>query len=72
MKYTTDGKKMTEVLDEIKDLDKLLTERISDMHEVRGMMQARHAYIFYRERLWRIKDMLLESLTEVPEKQKKP
>jgi hypothetical protein len=72
MKYTTDNKKMTAVLDDIKDLDKLLTERIADLHEIKGMMQARHAYVLYRERLWGIKESLLSALTEVPEKPKKP
>ena len=68
MKYTADNKKMTAVLDNINDLDKLLTDRIVELHKMEGMMQARHVYIFYRERLWGIKDLLLKSLDEVPEK----
>jgi len=40
----------------IHELDKLLTERISDMHDVKGYMQARHAYVLYRARLWEIRD----------------
>lgn len=65
MNYTTDNKKITEVLDQIEDLNNLLTERIADLHEGKGMMQARHAYVFYRERLWGIKEALLDALTEV-------
>lgn len=42
--------------EEIRELDKLLTDRISDMHDVKGYMQARHAYVLYRERLWKIRD----------------
>jgi hypothetical protein len=72
MKYTTDNKKITEVLDEIDFLSKLFNDRISDMHEVKGTMQARHAYILYRKLLWEIKESLLNALTEVPEKPKKP
>ncbi len=47
-----------EALEKAEDLSKLLTERIADLHEVKGMMQARHAYIFYRKVLWEIRDSL--------------
>ena len=46
----------------IDELDNLLTERISDLHEIKGMMQSRHAYIFYRERLWQIRGKMRESV----------
>ena len=72
MKYTTDNKKITEVLEEIDYLRKLFDDRISDMHGIQGMMQARHAYILYRKLLWEIKESMLNALTEVPEKSKKP
>jgi len=38
-----------------KELEDLLTDRISDCHEIKGMMQCRHAYIFYRKLLQEIK-----------------
>lgn len=42
----------------LNDLSKLLDERIVDLHEVKGGMQARHAYIFYRKHVWDAMDAL--------------
>lgn len=44
-----------EMNEDFKELEDLLTERISDMYEIKGMMQARHAYIYYRSLLYNIK-----------------
>jgi len=49
-----------ETIELIKELDDLLTERIEDFYQVKGMVQARHAYIFYRKLLWEIKEILLK------------
>ena len=49
------SKDVNEVFENIGELESLLTERISDLHEIKGMMQARHAYIFYRKLLYKIK-----------------
>ena len=38
-----------EILDE---LVSLLNQRVSDLYEVKGMAQSRHAYIFYRSKVW--------------------
>jgi len=51
----------TNIEEKIKELDDLLTERISELHEIKGMMQARHAYIFYRKLLWEIRDLVFKS-----------
>jgi len=29
-----------------------LDDRVSDLHQVKGGMQARHCYIFYRGQVW--------------------
>lgn len=50
--------KIDNALEQIAELDNLLTDRISDMHEIKGLMQARHVYIFYRKLLWDIRDTL--------------
>jgi hypothetical protein len=34
------------------DLSKLLDDRVEDLYKVKGGMQARHAYMFYREKVW--------------------
>jgi chromosome segregation and condensation protein ScpB len=44
--------KLENVLDILDDLAKLMDDRIVDLHEVKGGMQSRHAYIFYREKVW--------------------
>jgi len=44
--------KLENVLDILDDLSKLMDDRIVDLHEVKGGMQSRHAYIFYREKVW--------------------
>lgn len=51
-------KEIGHALIEIKELADLLTDRISDLHEVKGGMQARHCYIFYRERLYAIRNII--------------
>ena len=58
-------KNLNRILEDINDFDKLLTERISDLHEIKGMMQARHAYIFYRKLLWEIRDKITSSSKEI-------
>ena len=68
MKYEIEDQKAKNLLEKVDELDKLLTERISDLHEIQGMMQARHAYIFYRKLLWEIKEMFKANLKEIKEK----
>jgi hypothetical protein len=72
MKYEIEKEKVDDFFETVKELEDLLTERISDLHNVKGMMQARHAYIFYRRVLWDLKYSLRDSLEEVKEKPKNP
>jgi len=48
----------------VKDLDSLLTERISAMHNVPELLQARHVYIFYRKLLWEARDTIKYGIKE--------
>ena len=48
----------------VHELEILLDERIVDLHEVKGAMQARHAYCFYREKLWEVKRYINENVKE--------
>ena len=61
-------KKISEVFKEIRELEELLTDRISDLYQVKGGMQARHAYIFYREKLSSIRAKLDSSIKVEPKK----
>lgn len=45
-------KETKEVLEELGELETLLTERIQDCYEVKGAYQARHSFILYRKYVW--------------------
>lgn len=62
-KYKIKSDKVNEITEALNDLEKLLTERISDLHDVKGGMQARHAYCYYRQLLWSAKYSLRDNLT---------
>jgi hypothetical protein len=70
MKYEIEKEKVDYFFEAVRELETLLTERISDLHNVEGAMQARHAYIFYRRVLWDAKYSLRDSLKEIKEKSK--
>lgn len=65
MDYRINDRKCKIIEDKFKELEDLLTDRISDFHEVKGMMQARHAYIYYRSLLVDIKRSFYESIEEL-------
>jgi hypothetical protein len=50
---------------EFKVLTDLLTERISELHEVKGGMQARHAFILYRNILMELQGMVYKHINEI-------
>lgn len=54
MKTEEWNREFKEIFGDLKELEDLLTERIADFHEVKGMIQARHAYIFYRSYVYKI------------------
>jgi hypothetical protein len=51
-------KNVTEALEHNNDLSKMLDDRISDLHQIKGGQQARHAFILYRQYLWNVRDLL--------------
>jgi len=67
MEYKIDKEKILELKDDFEELEKLLTERISDLHNVQGGIQARHAYIFYRKELRGVRSLLFDNLKVVEE-----
>lgn len=48
----------SELFELISDLSSFFDERISELHEVKGGMKDRHAFIFYRSILWQIRDVI--------------
>lgn len=65
MEYKIENEKVKDFFEIINSLEKLLTERISDLYEVKGGMQARHAYILYRKLLWEAKYLMKDNLKEI-------
>lgn len=60
-------KKLELAIDDLNDLSKLLDERVSDLYQVKGGMQSRHAYIFYRAKVWNAQQLIkqfIESLNK--------
>lgn len=51
-KETIKEEKVKEAVDLLEDLSRLLDERIADLHQVKGMMQSRRAYCYYRKYVW--------------------
>ncbi len=67
MEYKIEKSKVDEVFEEIKYFESFLTERISDLHEVKLGMTERHCFVFYRKLLWGIRRLLEENMTPLPE-----
>lgn len=65
MDYKIEKEKADDFIKIINELEKLLTERIVDFHEVKGYVQARHAYVFYRKLLWEAKHLICDNLKEL-------
>jgi hypothetical protein len=63
-----DAEKVTEIIEILKECETLLTERISDLHEVKGGMQARHTFILYRQFVFRAYMDLRDNLKAMPPK----
>lgn len=70
MEYKIENEKVEDFFEIIDDLVKLLTDRISDLHGVKGATQGRHAYILYRKLLWEAKYLMRDSLKEIKPKSK--
>ena len=65
MKYKIKENNVKEFFSIVKDLEDRLTERISDLSNVKGGMQSRHAYIYYRSLLYEAKYIIRDNLKEV-------
>jgi hypothetical protein len=51
-KEMTKEEKVKDAVELLEELSKLLDERIVDLHQIKGMMQSRHAYCYYRKYVW--------------------
>lgn len=70
MEYKIENEKVSDFIEVVDDLKKLLTDRISDLHQVKGGMQARHAYILYRKLLCEAEFLIRDNLKEIKPKSK--
>lgn len=62
MKYEIEKEKLEDAMAEIDRLEGLLTDMISDLHNVKGGMQARHTFMYYRDLAWRVKYILRDDV----------
>ena len=53
-----------DIIIELEDIDKILTERISDLHQIKGAMAERHSFIYYRKLICDLKDNLNKKINE--------
>ena len=51
-------KNVQEATELLKELGNLLTERISDLHDIKLGKEARHAFLLYRKYVWDIQSKL--------------
>ena len=61
-KHTITDEVFTEFIEKMDELERLLSERIVDLHEEKGYAQARHAYVYYRKLLWKAKYLIRDNL----------
>lgn len=64
MEYKIESEKVKDFFEVVDGLEDLLTDRIGDLHGVKGGMQARHAYILYRKLLWEATSLIRDNLKE--------
>jgi len=57
-KEMTKEEKIKEAISILEELSTLMDERISDLYQVKGGMQSRHAYCYYRKHVWEAKRLL--------------
>lgn len=65
MDFKIEQEKTVVFFEVIDELDQLLTERIVDLHKVKGGIQARHAYCYYRNLLWEARSIMDKNLKEI-------
>lgn len=65
MDYKISAETIEDIEESIASLESLLTDRIVDLHKVRGGVQGRHAYILYRNTLMEVKQLLKDNLRKV-------
>lgn len=52
------NKKKERALEELAELEKELTDRIAETHNVKGVQAERHAFCYYRKRVWKVIELL--------------
>jgi hypothetical protein len=49
---------LSTALNIVSDLSELFDDRVSELHKVQGMQAERHAFVYYREKIWNIRRIL--------------
>lgn len=61
MEIQLNENQLSEINDMIEKLSKCFDEKISELHQVKGGQTERHAFCYYRQLVWSIKDNLNQS-----------
>jgi predicted component of type VI protein secretion system len=65
MKYQIDEAELNAICNKIDELRKLLDERVIELNDAKGYMQARHAFIYYRKILFDLSDKIKTSMKAI-------
>ena len=63
--HQIDSNKVKIIMQNIEELERLLTETIHDIHDQKGMSLQKHAFTYYRKLLWEAKNTMRDSLNEI-------
>jgi len=66
-KIIIDSKDLDDAMEYMKNLESLLNERISDLHNVDGEQADRHAFCYYRQKLWNAYFILRDKTEQLKE-----
>lgn len=68
MKHEIEEGNLKQIQGNIEALEKLLDERIVDLHQVKGGMESRHVFCYYRQLVWNIKLTLRDNVKPIKQK----
>jgi hypothetical protein len=71
VKHEITQQDLDEVIERLNTLEDYLTERIVDCHNVKGLMQGRHAYILYRKILQEARENLFNGIDKASKRKTK-
>ena len=65
MKYEIKEKTVKDLFELFDDLEEMLTDKISELHKVKGHQTERHAFSYYRKLLWESRYLVRDNIKEI-------